>query len=82
MGSEKVIYSNHFVMALSIPSMHTPHPHSQDICQLFNILLVPVVGICQKTSAQGWAFVNSSRNSLPRSFFNISLKNIPIKIKL
>ena len=78
-GLEKVIYSNHFVMALSIRNMHTPRPHSQGICQLFNILLVPVVGICQNTSARGWTFVNSSRSGLSRSFFNISLKNKIIK---
>ena len=55
-------------MAMSIPSMHTPRPHSQGICQLFNILLVPGgrdlsenccpgMGICQFSSKQFISFL-------------------------
>ena len=38
-------------------------PSPSGICRAFVILSVPVVrGICQKTSARGGAFVNSSRS--------------------
>ena len=32
----------------------SPPPPLPDICRAFVILLVPVVGVCQKTSGRGW----------------------------
>ena len=61
--------------AKSIPSVPTSPPPPQGICHLVG---PSGGGFVRKPLPEGGTFVNSSRSGSYRSFFNISLKNMPI----
>ena len=70
----KIMHSNfNFKKAYGSVNSKRAHPASRT----FVILSVPVVGICEKTSAQGWGKLKD-RLQTRRSFFNISPKIVPI----